>query len=78
MKKLTCLLILLFALPLIAQNVIAIRAGGVVDPVKGSVARNQVILIDAANGKIKEIGPNVRIPSGPRQSIFPTSGSPPA
>jgi imidazolonepropionase-like amidohydrolase len=46
----------------VAQNAIAIRAGGVVDPATGSVARNQVILVE--NGKIKEIGPNVRIPGG--------------
>ncbi|HEV3315838.1 MAG TPA: amidohydrolase family protein [Candidatus Angelobacter sp.] len=52
----------LIATPVFAQNVIAIRAGGVVDPAKGSVARNQVILVE--NGKIKAIGTDVTIPSG--------------
>jgi imidazolonepropionase-like amidohydrolase len=52
----------LIATPVFAQNVIAIRAGGVVDPAKGSVARNQVILVE--NGKIKAIGTGVAIPAG--------------
>ncbi len=63
-KKLTCLLLLMFVAPLVAQNAVAIRAGGVVDPATGSVARNQAILVNAENGKIKEIGANVRIPTG--------------
>ncbi len=62
MKRLLACLILLVGVPVLGQNVIAIRAGGVVDPSKGSVARNQVILVE--NGKIKEIGPNVAIPAG--------------
>jgi imidazolonepropionase-like amidohydrolase len=62
LKKLTALLILALAAPVVAQNTVAIRAGGVVDPLKGSVARNQVLLIE--NGKIREIGANVQIPSG--------------
>ena len=62
MKKLTLFLMLVVAVPLIAQNAVAIRAGGVADPTTGSVAKNQVILVE--NGKIKEIGPNVRIPNG--------------
>jgi imidazolonepropionase-like amidohydrolase len=61
-KKLTLFLILIFALRGMAQNAVAIRAGAVVDPLTGSVAKNQVILVE--NGKIKEIGPNVRIPAG--------------
>jgi imidazolonepropionase-like amidohydrolase len=61
LKKLMAVLVLI-ATPLIAQNVVAIRAGGVVDPAKGSVARNQVILVE--NGKIKAIGPDVTIPVG--------------
>jgi imidazolonepropionase-like amidohydrolase len=52
----------LIATPVFAQNVIAIRAGGVVDPARGSVARNQVILVE--NGKIKAIGTDVAIPAG--------------
>lgn len=62
MKKLVAVLILVAAVRVLAQNAIAIRAGGVVDPAKGSVARNQVILVE--NGKIKEIGANVAIPNG--------------
>ena len=62
MKKLFLFLIIVFALRAFAQNVVALRAGAVVDPVTGSVTKNQVILVE--NGKIKEIGPNVRIPNG--------------
>ena len=62
MKRLSLFLMLLLAVPLIAQNAVAIRAGGVVDPTTGSIAKNQVILVES--GKIKEIGPNVRIPNG--------------
>jgi imidazolonepropionase-like amidohydrolase len=61
-KRLSLFLMLLFAVPGIAQNAVAIRAGAVVDPSTGSIAKNQVILVE--NGKIKEIGPNVRIPNG--------------
>ena len=61
-KKLTLFLLLIFALRGMAQSAVAIRAGAVVDPLTGSVAKNQVILVE--NGKIKEIGPNVRIPAG--------------
>ncbi|HEV2986902.1 MAG TPA: amidohydrolase family protein [Candidatus Angelobacter sp.] len=56
------LLLFLIATPVFAQNVIAIRAGGVVDPARGSVAKNQVILVE--NGKIKAIGADVAIPAG--------------
>jgi len=61
-KKLVALLVLAMAARVVAQNTIAIRAGGVVDPAKGSVARNQIILVE--KGKIKEIGANIRIPDG--------------
>jgi imidazolonepropionase-like amidohydrolase len=43
-------------------QVVAIRAGHLVDPEAGTAAANQVILIEA--GKFKEIGPNVTIPAG--------------
>src|SRR5437660_6684676 len=56
------ILCLLIALPGFAQNIIAIRAGGVVDPAKGSIAKNQVILVE--NGRIKSIGPDLAIPAG--------------
>ena len=62
MKRLSLFLMLLFAVPGMAQNAVAIRAGAVVDPSTGSIAKNQVILVE--NGKIKEIGPNVGIPNG--------------
>jgi imidazolonepropionase-like amidohydrolase len=61
-KRLFALLISLLSIQIVAQNAIAIRAGGVVDPGKGSVARNQVILVE--NGKIKEIGATVHVPDG--------------
>jgi imidazolonepropionase-like amidohydrolase len=51
----------LLASPLAAQ-VTAIRAGGVVDPDAGTVARNQVILVE--DGRITAIGGNVQIPAG--------------
>jgi hypothetical protein len=51
----------LFATPVAAQ-VTAIRAGGVVDPDAGTVARDQVILIE--RGRITAIGSNVQIPAG--------------
>jgi imidazolonepropionase-like amidohydrolase len=50
---------LLIAGPVGAQSY-AIRAGAVVDPARGSVARDQVILVE--HGLIKEIGPNLAIP----------------
>src|SRR5438876_1159301 len=46
----------------LSAQVIAIRAGRVVDPGAGIANPNQVILIEA--GKFKEIGPNVAIPAG--------------
>ena len=62
LKRLALFLSLVVTIPVFCQSTIAIRAGGVVDPVKGSVARNQVILVQ--DGKIKEIGPSVAIPAG--------------
>jgi len=50
---------LLFAVPVWAQTV-AIRAGNLIDPATGSVARNQIILVKEK--KIVEIGPSVAIP----------------
>ena len=43
-----------------AGSVTAIRAGMLIDPEKGSAARNQVILVQ--NGRILEVGTGVRIP----------------
>jgi imidazolonepropionase-like amidohydrolase len=54
---------LLVVVPVTAgAQVTAIRAGRLVDPETGTIAANQVILIEGE--KFKEIGPNVRIPPG--------------
>ena len=50
---------LLLAIPTWAQTV-AIRAGNLIDPATGSVAKNQIILVK--DQKIVEVGPNVAIP----------------
>jgi imidazolonepropionase-like amidohydrolase len=60
MKTLAALLLLIVS-PSFAQ-VLAIRAGTVVDPARGSSAKDQVILVE--HGKIRRIGPNVEIPPG--------------
>lgn len=52
----------LAASQLIAADVLAIRAGRLIDPATGSVKTNQVIVIE--DGKFKEIGPNAAIPAG--------------
>ena len=61
----------LLVLPMLAlqaalatAQVTAIKAGRVVDPDAGTVAQNQVILVEA--GRITAIGGNVKIPSGAR------------
>ncbi|HEX9895285.1 MAG TPA: hypothetical protein VGA78_15255, partial [Gemmatimonadales bacterium] len=51
----------LSATPAGAQ-VIAIRAGGLVDPEAGTITRNQVIVVE--NGRFTAIGANVAIPAG--------------
>jgi imidazolonepropionase-like amidohydrolase len=58
------LVAVLFALPIAAQKpqLIAIKAGKVVDPETGKTATNQVILVEGT--RIKEIGANLSIPSG--------------
>jgi imidazolonepropionase-like amidohydrolase len=53
---------LIFHATLAAAQVTAIRAGRVVDPDAGTIAQNQVILVEG--GKITAIGGNVKIPSG--------------
>ena len=52
-------LCLFLALPAAAQTV-ALRAGHVIDPATGTVAKDQVILVE--NGKIKSIGAGTAIP----------------
>jgi imidazolonepropionase-like amidohydrolase len=61
MRTLAAAFLLLIVSPSFAQ-VLAIRAGTVVDPARGSSARDQVILVE--HGKILRIGPNVEIPPG--------------
>jgi imidazolonepropionase-like amidohydrolase len=52
---------LLLAAPLHAQ-VVAIRAGTVIDPAHGAGAKDQIILVE--NGKIKAIGSGLAVPAG--------------
>ena len=52
---------LLLATPALAQ-VVAIRAGTVIDPAHGRSAKDQIILVE--NGKIVKIGGGVPIPAG--------------
>src|ERR1700719_4082598 len=54
------LLGVLFASPVWAQTV-AIRAGNLIDPATGTVAKNQIILVK--DKKIVDVGPSVAIPS---------------
>lgn len=52
---------LLLAVSLTAQ-VTALRVGHLVDPETGTVANNQIVLIE--NGRFTAVGPNVAVPSG--------------
>ncbi len=61
MKTLLASLLLLIAAPLYAQ-VVAIRAGTVIDPAHGISAKDQVILVEG--GKIKAMGAGLAIPAG--------------
>lgn len=55
-------LILLFLLTfrLVNAQIIAIKAGKIIEPLTGKIYNNQIILVE--NSKIKELGPNVTIP----------------
>ncbi len=53
--------VLLMAATLFGQTT-AIRAGNLVDPAAGTIAKGQIILVK--DGKIAEVGPNVKIPAG--------------
>ncbi len=56
-------LLIFAALPFLAHaQVTAIRAGKLVDPDTGTVAENQVILVE--NGRIRSVGPALSIPAG--------------
>jgi imidazolonepropionase-like amidohydrolase len=61
MRTLTAAFLSLLVSPSFAQ-VVAIRAGTVVDPARGSSARDLVILVE--HGKIRSIGAKVEIPPG--------------
>ena len=60
MKSFFAVLCLLFAAPLFAQ-VVAIKAGTLVDAARGTTTRDQVILVES--GKIKSIGSDLAIPA---------------
>jgi imidazolonepropionase-like amidohydrolase len=61
MKTFLASLLLLITAPLSAQ-VVAIRAGTVIDPAHGTSAKDQVILVEG--GKIKAMGAGLAIPAG--------------
>jgi imidazolonepropionase-like amidohydrolase len=61
MKVLFASILLLISAPLYAE-VVAIRAGTVIDPAHGVSAKDQVILIEG--GKIKAMGAGLAIPAG--------------
>jgi imidazolonepropionase-like amidohydrolase len=60
MKTLLASILLLLTAPLYA-GVVALRAGSVIDPAHGTVARDQIILVE--NGKIKAVGAGIAIPA---------------
>ncbi|MGB9243337.1 MAG: amidohydrolase family protein [Candidatus Acidiferrales bacterium] len=60
MRRFVLLIAILFAFPGWAQTV-AIRAGNLIDPATGSVAKNQIVIIK--DQKIADVGPNVTIPA---------------
>jgi imidazolonepropionase-like amidohydrolase len=59
MHKKLFLLLIFFVLPAAAQT-IAIRAGNLLDPAKGTVSKDQIILVE--NGKITAVGSGLAIP----------------
>jgi imidazolonepropionase-like amidohydrolase len=72
MRRLTVFLLLFLALPaLSAAQVIAVRAGAIVDPDTGTTAANQIILVE--NGRIRDVGPSVAIP--PNATVIDLSSS---
>ncbi len=60
MRRFALFIAILFALPLWAQTV-AIRAGNLIDPATGSVAKNQIIVVK--DQKIADVGSSVAIPA---------------
>lgn len=61
MKTRFLALFLLISSPALAQTV-AIRAGNLIDTTKGTVAKDQIVLVE--NGKIKSVGAGLAIPQG--------------
>ena len=55
------LIILFVAYPVFAETTV-IRAGNLIDPASGTIARNQIILVK--DGRIAEVGPKVTVPAG--------------
>ena len=53
------LIILLMTYPVFAQTTV-IRAGNLIDPATGTIAKNQIILVK--DGRIVEVGPKVSHP----------------
>jgi imidazolonepropionase-like amidohydrolase len=60
-QKIVASVLLFVAAPVMAQ-VVAIRAGTVIDPAHGSIVKDQIILVES--GKIKAIGAGIAIPAG--------------
>jgi imidazolonepropionase-like amidohydrolase len=63
MKALLATVMLIVALPAPAE-ILALRAGAVIDPARGTVERDQTILVD--DGVITAIGAGIAIPAGAR------------
>ena len=61
MKTVVALLCLALATPVTAAT-IAIRAGAVIDPERGAVERDQVVLV--TDGKIQAVGAHLAVPAG--------------
>jgi imidazolonepropionase-like amidohydrolase len=55
------LAVILFTAPAFGQTIV-IRAGNLIDPAAGTVTKGQIILVK--DGKIAEVGPEVKIPAG--------------
>src|SRR5260370_3778888 len=62
MSNRLAVLALALSLPAFCADVIAIRAGRLVDPERGSASSNQIILVEG--GKFSAIGVNLAIPAG--------------
>lgn len=61
MRRLLLILIALLG-PLANAQIIAVKAGKLVDTESGTVRNDVIVLIDVADGRIKAVGPEVAIP----------------